>query len=445
MAKVGGGFQPDTKSPSARRADFDLRRRAGQGGEGTLPTDGDPGDVLTIDGDGDPAWAQGTPGPPGPQGATGAPGPSGSPGSTGPPGPQGQQGFQGEQGEPGTPGAKGDKGDVGDTGPAGPQGVKGDVGPTGATGPPGVQGPSGTVQEVVAGSNIQVNNTDPTRPVVSAIAGAVQSEVEITPNDPIVGNPIAELWFDTDAVDPALNATFIGELRMYCGDIAPTNWMMCRGQLISRTTYAVLFALIGVKYGAGDGSTTFALPSLQGRVPMGYWPGGQWGQVDGQMGGNANATLPDHGHGVNINSGNDSNNHTHGFSANTGYVSHDHTHYMNFNTSDVSNHHAHDMGGQNVFVYDANGGFGVAVNQGQTLPANYGNIGTGQAGNHVHASAGSTGGISTNHYHGVGGDTGGVSAWHYHNVNGNTNNAGTSAVNANLPPYTVVNYMMKVA
>ena len=62
MASVGGGFQPDTKSPSSRRADFDLQRRiaaleANGGSETALPPGGDPGEILVIDGNGDPVWA----------------------------------------------------------------------------------------------------------------------------------------------------------------------------------------------------------------------------------------------------------------------------------------------------------------------------------------------------------------------------------------------------
>lgn len=58
--------------------------------------------------------------------------------------------------------------------------------------------------------------------------------------------------------------------------------MLCNGALVSRTTYATLFAVIGTVYGKGDGSTTFALPDLRGRYiegqldsPIGtYWDAG---------------------------------------------------------------------------------------------------------------------------------------------------------------------------
>lgn len=60
-----------------------------------------------------------------------------------------------------------------------------------------------------------------------------------------------------------------GAVSPYAGASEPTGWLFCRGQTISRTTYAALFAAIGTTYGAGDGSTTFALPDLRGRVVAG--------------------------------------------------------------------------------------------------------------------------------------------------------------------------------
>ena len=60
-----------------------------------------------------------------------------------------------------------------------------------------------------------------------------------------------------------------GAVIPYAGSSAPDGWLLCDGRTVSRTTYAALFAVIGVTYGAGDGNTTFALPNLQGRVAAG--------------------------------------------------------------------------------------------------------------------------------------------------------------------------------
>lgn len=58
----------------------------------------------------------------------------------------------------------------------------------------------------------------------------------------------------------------IGVVLDFTASGAPTNWAICQGQAVSRTTYATLFGLIGTAYGAGDGSTTFNIPNTQGRV-----------------------------------------------------------------------------------------------------------------------------------------------------------------------------------
>lgn len=60
-----------------------------------------------------------------------------------------------------------------------------------------------------------------------------------------------------------------GTILPFGGASVPGNFLLCDGSNVSRTTYARLFAIIGTAYGAGDGSTTFGLPDLQDRVPLG--------------------------------------------------------------------------------------------------------------------------------------------------------------------------------
>ncbi len=60
-----------------------------------------------------------------------------------------------------------------------------------------------------------------------------------------------------------------GIVSAFAGKTAPSGWLKCDGSAVSRTRYATLFAAIGTLYGAGDGSTTFNLPNLIGRVPFG--------------------------------------------------------------------------------------------------------------------------------------------------------------------------------
>lgn len=57
----------------------------------------------------------------------------------------------------------------------------------------------------------------------------------------------------------------VGEIRAFAGDYAPRGWEICNGKLLSVSAYPALFSLIGYTYG-GDGSTTFALPDLRGRL-----------------------------------------------------------------------------------------------------------------------------------------------------------------------------------
>jgi len=60
-----------------------------------------------------------------------------------------------------------------------------------------------------------------------------------------------------------------GAGSLWYTNTAPAGWLLCDGSLVSRTTYASLFAVIGVTYGVGNGSTTFTLPDLRQRFPLG--------------------------------------------------------------------------------------------------------------------------------------------------------------------------------
>lgn len=64
-------------------------------------------------------------------------------------------------------------------------------------------------------------------------------------------------------------ATPVGTIHPFAGSAAPTGYLFADGRAVSRSTYAPLFGVIGTTYGAGDGSTTFGLPDLRGRVIAG--------------------------------------------------------------------------------------------------------------------------------------------------------------------------------
>ncbi len=85
----------------------------------------------------------------------------------------------------------------------------------------------------------------------------------------------SQIWTE-DPCGPAAGgnqtvAGIIGEIRIFAGISSqiPSQWYLCYGQAVSRTTYAALYAVIGTTFGAGDGSTTFNLPDCRGRAAFG--------------------------------------------------------------------------------------------------------------------------------------------------------------------------------
>lgn len=96
---------------------------------------------------------------------------------------------------------------------------------------------------------------------------------------------------------PTMFFTQVGMIFPFGGDSAPTGYLMCYGQAVSRTTYAALFAVIGTKFGEGDGSTTFNIPDLRGRGIIGpdnmggSAAGRVTGVTDGDSGGSESIDL----------------------------------------------------------------------------------------------------------------------------------------------------------
>src|SRR5437764_1313362 len=69
---------------------------------------------------------------------------------------------------------------------------------------------------------------------------------------------------------------FLGEIKMFAGNFAPTGYALANGQILPIAQYTALFSLFGTYYG-GNGTSNFALPDLRGRAPM------QWGQGAGLL------------------------------------------------------------------------------------------------------------------------------------------------------------------
>jgi microcystin-dependent protein len=126
---------------------------------------------------------------------------------------------------------------------------------------------------------------------------------DITTTVPVVlpGSPTTSLQAATKTyVDTAqTTAGPPGAIIAFAGTSAPTGWLACQGQLVSRTTYAALFAAIGTTWGAGDGSTTFGLPDLRGVFLRGTGTnatGSSSGAVGPAVGGYATDTYLNHTH-----------------------------------------------------------------------------------------------------------------------------------------------------
>jgi microcystin-dependent protein len=99
---------------------------------------------------------------------------------------------------------------------------------------------------------------------------------------------------------------FVAEIRIFPFNFAPKGWAFCDGQLLPISQNTALFSLVGTFYG-GDGKSTFALPNLQGSVPVHHGQGPGLSQYDvGQLGGSDAVTLlqseiPAHSHALRAN------------------------------------------------------------------------------------------------------------------------------------------------
>jgi microcystin-dependent protein len=196
-----------------------------------------------------------------------------------------------------------------------------------------------------------------------------------------------------------------GVISQFAGSTAPTGYLLCEGQSVSTTTYADLFAVIGYTYG-GSGSS-FAIPNLKGRIPVGRDSTQTEFDVLGESGGAktvplAVANIPGHTH-----------------SGTTGTVSSDHSHTI---TIAAVGSHTHTV---------------TAVNSRSSITRASGTVSflgpdpstsITSSSSGAHTPTGSSGGISANHTHAFTTDNG----------------SGTSGTaHQNLQPYIVVNYIIK--
>jgi microcystin-dependent protein len=188
------------------------------------------------------------------------------------------------------------------------------------------------------------------------------------------------------AIDTLLaeRAAHTGALQATALGSAPSGWLLCDGSAISRATFAALYAAIGTTYGAGNGTTTFNIPDLRGRVPVG---------VDGAA---ARLTASDA-------LGNSGGEEKHQLT--TGELA-AHTHGGSTGSSGAS--HQHSMpNGQNIATWDT--------------------------------SLGAAAGVAVGAVSGSGPKTNPGDANHTHTIA----SQGSDTPHNNMPPYQVVNWLIK--
>ena len=259
-----------------------------------------------------------------------------------------------------------------------------------------------------------------------------------------------------------------GIMMIWPTDTAPSGWLLCFGQAISRAGNSGLFAAIGTVFGVGDGSTTFNLPDYRGRVPLGKDNMGgasanrvtsaQADAIGGAEGAENNSlteaqmpahvhtgpdhlhTGPDHLHTI--------TNHVH-----TG-PSHTHAGPSHVHTGPAHTHGitANDEIGlaTDIFVRSVSGGESTDHTQSDGT----GNTGAGGTGDTGSAGAGNTGSNGTGNTGSSGtGNTGSAGAGNTgSNGTGNTGSSGTGNTGSkgsggahnNMSPYLTLNYIIKI-
>ena len=441
--------------------------------------------------------AIGPTGPTGPAGEAGPTGPTGATGEAGEAGPTGPTGATGDTGDAGPTGPTGATGEAGDTGPTGATGPTGPEGPTGAAstvtgptgsdgsyfvdsappesseegdiwydetsgatyiyvdsfwveiggqaGPPGPQGPEGSAVSILGSfsSVIELETANPTGSVGDAylvnedLYVWSSTESEWVNAGPILGptgpTGATGVTGPTGATGPDSVPT--GSITMFAGTSAPTDWLLCQGQQISRSTYSNLFSVIGTIYGNGDNSTTFNLPNLNGKVPVGLDSTQTEFDSLGETGGAKTITLtveqmPSHTHTQNA----------HNHSASSGSAG-SHTHTANSGQGGGHDHGDIAASGGHTHTYSTGSNIQRAVGTlGGVMSTSLVTSNTTSSTTHTHPIAG-----SGTHNHSVTVDSAGS---HTHsvtvsNATATNQNTGGGEAHSNLQPYIVLNYIIK--
>lgn len=238
--------------------------------------------------------------------------------------------------------------------------------------------------DTVTAAALAAHEADTSVHGVAVVAGLdeAQTLTNKTLTAPVINDPVIA----GGSVNGLALTGLRGAITAYAGATAPSGFLLCDGSAVSRTTYADLFAITGVLYGAGNGTTTFNLPDLRGRVAVGVdnMGGSDAGRLSsantlGTAGGAETHTL----------SAAETPSHTHSFSAATS----------------TDGAHTHSTKGED--------GDGIA------------------------------GSANTYHVSGSGAQTGASAGSHSHTVSGTTGSAGSGGAHNNMQPFITLNYIIK--
>jgi microcystin-dependent protein len=202
-----------------------------------------------------------------------------------------------------------------------------------------------------------------------------------------------------------VNRSEVGAIKPWTAAAAPDGYLLCNGAAVSRSTYADLFAVISTTYGSGDGSTTFNVPQLQGKMPQGY--DGNTYNLAGTGGANTVTVAV-----TNNQAATNATNQTVSVTGNIDNTS--------LTTAQIASH-SHSYNRANAANAGQPGTPSAQVGGRPNASDNTGNAGSGTAHNHGHNLTGTlTGNITTS-------------------LTGTVTAAGTNS----FSPYVVVNYIIK--
>lgn len=215
----------------------------------------------------------------------------------------------------------------------------------------------------------------------------------------------------------------VGSLLAYAGPSAPSaKWLLCDGSAVSRTTYSDLFTAIGTAYGTGDGVSTFNLPDLRGRVPLGL---DNMGGIDsGRIAGGSGSTRGGTGGSERVTLAvNEMPTHTHLQDAHIHEMpTHSHT-----GTTAYDGFHVHGLNDGSVYLSKSAG-----LHEEYAMPA---------AGFMLKTQVTTSGsGLHTHSF-----STAAVDPGDTYTTTATNQNAGGSASHENMPPYQTVNYLIRAS